>query len=122
VLFQRESLVGRALKRCECRDVDVQRSIGRTGQSAVQRHDSLLTAEGTPIIVDGVIVAVVVGIHVHPQSHLALVIVATNRQRLALGPRQGRQEHAGQDRDDGDDHQQLNESETRTGTTVQMSG
>ena len=121
-LPERIPLVGRALKRCERRDVDVQRTIGRTGQSTVQRHDTLLASQGTPIVVHRVIVPVVVGVHVHPQPHLALVVVATNRQRLALGPRQGRQKHARQDGDDGDDHQQLDQGKTRTGTMERTSG
>jgi hypothetical protein len=59
-------------------------------------------------------VTVVAGIH-HPNlGQLLLVIDALNAAGGGFSPGQARQEERGQNRDDGYDYEQLDESETRT--------
>jgi hypothetical protein len=55
---------------------------------------------------------VVVGVHVVGDPDLLLVAGALDLGRLRLRPAQRREEHAGQDRDDGDDHQQFDQGKT----------
>ena len=58
----------------------------------------------------GRIAAVVIaGVHHDGQAQLVLIAGALDAFGGFLGPGQRRQEHGGQDRDDGDDHQKLNE-------------
>ena len=58
---------------------------------------------------------VVIGeVHEPRGRQLLLVVDALNALRSGLGPGQGGQEERGQDGNDGDNHQQLDESETRT--------
>ena len=57
------------------------------------------------------VLLVILRVHCRGNAHLALVVDATDAQRLGLGLGQSRQEHARQDRDDGDHHQQLNQRE-----------
>ncbi len=52
---------------------------------------------------------VVIGVHPNGQTEIAEVAVTPDRNRFAFGFRQGRQEHAGEDRDDGDDHQEFDQ-------------
>ena len=54
---------------------------------------------------------VIVGVQVIGDAHLFEIIGADRLVRLVLGPGEGGQEHGRQDRDDGNDHQQLDESE-----------
>ena len=54
------------------------------------------------------------GIHVKAQPPLLEVRCALDALRLLFCRRQGRQQHGRQNGNDGDDHQQLNQSETRS--------
>ena len=47
---------------------------------------------------------------------------ARDRPGLVLRPAERRQEHAGQNRDDGDDHQQLNQGESRNSPARKRNG
>jgi hypothetical protein len=49
-------------------------------------------------------------------TDLVLIVDATGRERLGFRPSKSRQKHAGQNRDDGNDHQQFDESETSKAT------
>ena len=57
------------------------------------------------------VLLVILRVHRRGNAHLALVVDATDAQRLGLGLGQSRQKHARQDRDDGNDHQQFNQRE-----------
>ncbi len=52
---------------------------------------------------------VVIGVHPNGQTEVAEVAVTLDRDRFALGFRQGGQEHAGENCDDGDDHQEFDQ-------------
>ena len=65
-----------------------------------------------PTLGRGQEVVVVHRVHVPGQDQLLLVAGAGGTRGLGLGLGQRRQEHARQDRDDGDDHEQLDEGES----------
>src|SRR5205823_1625266 len=58
-------------------------------------------------------VVVVVGIHLPAQLQLLHVADALRPLGLALGPRQGRQQHRRENSDDGDDYQQFDQGKSR---------
>jgi hypothetical protein len=57
-------------------------------------------------------VLVVVGVERHADADLTQIVQAPGSLALFFGPREGRQEHAGQDGDNSDDHQQLDQGES----------
>jgi hypothetical protein len=61
---------------------------------------------------------VVTRVQVDGQPPLLLVADAKGLLRLRLGFRQRRQEHAGEDRDDGNHHEQFNQGEAGLGGGV----
>src|SRR4029434_4497646 len=61
---------------------------------------------------DGPVTLVVGGVQGDGLHHGALVLEALNDGGLILGPAQGREQDRNQQREDADDHQQLDESET----------
>ncbi len=61
--------------------------------------------------VSGEIVFVVVGVKVHVEADLAEVVEAVDALAFFFGFGEGGQEHAGQNGDDGDYHQQFDEGE-----------
>ena len=54
---------------------------------------------------------IVLGIHVTAQAKLFHVVHARDLPGFFLGAREGGQKHAGEDRDDGNDHKQFDERE-----------
>ena len=60
-------------------------------------------------------ILVIIHIHDDRQPHLLEIADALGRQCLLLGFGKSRQEHARQDGNDGDDHQQFDEGETLPG-------
>src|ERR1041384_5310808 len=56
-------------------------------------------------------VAVVIGVHADSHAQLANIACAFDRDRLGLGSGQGRQEHAGQNRNNRNDDEQFDQSE-----------
>ncbi len=62
------------------------------------------------------IVSIVIGVEGVAEAHLADVIETFGGARLFFGTGERRQEHAGEQGDDGDDDQQLDESETGAAT------
>jgi hypothetical protein len=71
---------------------------------------------GIPSGAHRITVAVIVRIQLEGHTDLVLIIDATGRERLGFRPSKSRQKHAGQNRDDGNDHQQFDESETSKAT------
>ena len=62
--------------------------------------------------------AKVVEIHEIRQGKLFEVAIALDRLRLGFGARKRREQHAGEDRDDGNHHEQLNQGETPLGSAL----
>jgi len=60
----------------------------------------------------GDVIIVVVGVHAPAGNELLQVIHAGDLLRPALGSSQGRQQHCGKDRDDRNDHEQLDQRES----------
>jgi hypothetical protein len=54
---------------------------------------------------------VVIGIELAAHSHLLAIVQTTYPLGADFGPAQRRQQHGGQNGDDGDDHQQFNQGE-----------
>ena len=54
---------------------------------------------------------ILIRVILNEQANLTEVVQAANASRLRFGLAEGRQEHSGKDRDDGDDHQQFDERE-----------
>ncbi len=57
---------------------------------------------------------VIVSIEHRREAELATIIEALDDLALLFRPAQGREQQSGQNRDDGDDHEQLNEGEAVT--------
>jgi hypothetical protein len=59
---------------------------------------------------------------VHGEAQFFKVVGASHSLSLVLGPGQGGQEHRGQNRDNGNDHQKLNEGESRGPVSIPIRG
>ena len=95
--------------------------VGLIGGLAVAAHEHLVslprTGSGVFLRIEHgrrQVIAGIVGIHGEGQSLLPKVVGATDPLRPVLGVGQGRQQHPGQNRDDGDHHQQFDQRESRT--------
>src|SRR3989441_10430104 len=62
---------------------------------------------------------VLIEIHYRSQAKLSQIVDASDPLTRFLGPRQGRQQHASENGNDGDDHQQFNQSESQSARAPQ---
>src|SRR5439155_21320805 len=102
---------GAAEDRVRPADVIVQWPVGCSCEYVVC---AVLAARGGPIANRGVILTVVVRVHEERLADLALIGYARDRHGLLPGASKCGQQQAGQDGDDGNDHQQLDERERRS--------
>lgn len=65
-------------------------------------------------------IPIVIRVQLHEERDLLQVVHARNGLPLGLGLAQGRQEHAGQDGDDGDHHQEFDEREGPAGMVIHL--
>ena len=61
-------------------------------------------------------------IHIRRQAHLLQIVETFCALGLFLGARQGRQQQGGEDRDNSDDHQQLNQGKSQNAEFILSSG
>ena len=100
------------MKRLHSRHVLVQRPfVRRQFERIVERHGAGRAAQLAPVRIDRIGIQIIVGIHMEADGLLVHVAVALDRHRFALRAGQGGQKHGGQNRDNGNDHQQLDQSE-----------
>ncbi len=74
-------------------------------------HAAGRSTQAAPLLISRIGVRVVVRIHAQTDGDLVVVAVALDPLRFCFGPRQGRQQHAGQNCDDGDDDKEFDQRE-----------
>ena len=84
----------------------------QVGDIRVVNTTRIVQPAGSPVESVGYIALVVIGVHQPSQTNLLAVIHAGNGLRPDFRPRERRQQHGGQDCNDGNDHQQFDQSES----------
>lgn len=111
--------IGRASEDFRAALVLVEGAIGHGDEDVV---GAIFTTGGSPISAARVGVVVVVGIHLEGESDLFLVGDALDGFGFGFGSGEGWEEHACEDRDDGDNDEQFDERERPLGGGVTMRG
>jgi len=102
-------------------DVRVVRAGRKIQPAAYPSFIPLRLARVVAIPVVNELAIIVVGVHEPPQRYLLAVVHAVDALSLLFGPGQGGQQERRQDGNDGDDHQQFDQGETRAGRPAAIS-